>query len=42
MDVELLLELFDLYAELIEITSDLKICRDGKDNFLLIFRQMVK
>ncbi len=34
-DVELLLELFDQYAELIEVTSDLKICRDEKDNFLL-------
>ena len=34
-DIELLLELFDQYAELIEVTSDLKICRDEKDNFLL-------
>lgn len=34
-DVEFLLELFDQYAEMIEVTSDLKICRDEKDNFLL-------
>lgn len=35
MDIKALLELFDQYAELIEVSSDLDLCRDKKDNFLL-------
>tara|TARA_Y100000815_G_C13245349_1_gene463395 strand:+ start:194 stop:607 length:414 start_codon:yes stop_codon:yes gene_type:complete len=34
-DIKALLELFDEYAELIEVSSDLDLCRDKKDNFLL-------
>ena len=34
-DTEKLLNTFDKFAELVEITSKLKICRDEKDNFLL-------
>jgi len=34
-DVNLLLELFDIYGELISVKSSVKICRDPKDNFLL-------
>lgn len=33
--VSQLLSLFDLYGKLIEVKSDLKLCRDEKDNFLL-------
>ncbi|MEH6408295.1 MAG: putative toxin-antitoxin system toxin component, PIN family [Leeuwenhoekiella sp.] len=34
-DIKALLELFDEYAELIEVSSDVDLCRDKKDNFLL-------
>jgi putative PIN family toxin of toxin-antitoxin system len=34
-DIEKILEYFDQYGELIEVKSDIKICRDEKDNFLL-------
>ena len=34
-DIEKLLEIFDQFAELIRIKSNLKLCRDPKDNFLL-------
>ena len=34
-DIENLLNTFDQYAELIEVSSKLDICRDEKDNFLL-------
>lgn len=34
-DVNLLLELFDIYGELVSIKSSVKLCRDPKDNFLL-------
>ena len=34
-DVELLLGLFDQYGELVKIKSDIHVCRDPKDNFLL-------
>lgn len=34
-DVEKLFHSFDEYGELIEVTSNLHICRDEKDNFLL-------
>ena len=30
-----LLDLFDDYAELVEVKSDIQLCRDVKDNFLL-------
>ena len=33
--VEKLLNIFDQYAELIQIQSKIEICRDPKDNFLL-------
>lgn len=34
-DLEKLLQLFDEYAELVEVKSKLTICRDPKDDFLL-------
>lgn len=34
-DVELLLDTFDQYADLINVTSQIDLCRDEKDNFLL-------
>lgn len=34
-DINELLALFDYYAELVEVTSVVDICRDPKDNFLL-------
>lgn len=34
-DVELLLDTFDHYADLINVTSQIGLCRDEKDNFLL-------
>lgn len=34
-DIEELLSLFDELGEIIEMTSDVDICRDPKDNFLL-------
>lgn len=34
-DIEKLLKYFDQYAEFIEVKSDVKICQDIKDNFLL-------
>lgn len=34
-DVEKLLDCFDQYGELIKVKSDVNICRDEKDNFLL-------
>jgi len=34
-DVVSLLELFDTYGELIKVKSDINVCRDLKDNFLL-------
>ena len=34
-DVTKLLDLFDTYGELVKVKSDIKICRDIKDNFLL-------
>ncbi len=34
-DVEKLLDTFDQYAALVTITSEIDICRDPKDNFLL-------
>ncbi|QTE24427.1 putative toxin-antitoxin system toxin component, PIN family [Polaribacter cellanae] len=34
-DIEKLLGCFDEYGKLIKVESDVKICRDEKDNFLL-------
>ena len=34
-DIEQILDHFDSYGILINVTSDVKICRDQKDNFLL-------
>lgn len=34
-DVESLLQLFDVYGEVIKVESSVDICRDPKDNFLL-------
>ena len=34
-DIKLLLSKFDLYGRLIKVTSEITICRDKKDNFLL-------
>ncbi|HET8854516.1 MAG TPA: putative toxin-antitoxin system toxin component, PIN family, partial [Salinimicrobium sp.] len=34
-DVEKIFEYFDHFGELIIVESDIKICRDEKDNFLL-------
>lgn len=34
-DLGLLLDLFDVYGELVDIRSKVKVCRDPKDNFLL-------
>ena len=34
-DVEELLSLFDEFGEIIEVTSEVDLCRDPKDNFLL-------
>jgi len=34
-DIEKLLDIFDQFAELIKVKSEIDICRDPKDNFLL-------
>ena len=34
-DVESLLDYFDEYGKLVKVKSDIKVCRDEKDNFLL-------
>ena len=34
-DIEIILDYFDQYGKLIKVKSDIKICRDEKDNFLL-------
>jgi hypothetical protein len=34
-DIEKILDYFDYYGKLITVKSDIKICRDKKDNFLL-------
>ncbi|WP_026776968.1 putative toxin-antitoxin system toxin component, PIN family [Polaribacter sp. Hel_I_88] len=34
-DIEKILEYFDKFGELVKVKSDIKICRDEKDNFLL-------
>jgi uncharacterized protein len=35
IDIERLIELFDYYGEIIRVDSEITICRDKKDNFLL-------
>jgi len=34
-DIEQLVDIFEVYGEIIEVKSNLKLCRDPKDNFLL-------
>ena len=34
-DIEKVLEYFDHFGELIQVRSDIQICRNAKDNFLL-------
>lgn len=34
-DLEQLIDLFDVYGEIIEVSSSIDTCRDPKDNFLL-------
>lgn len=34
-DIEKLLELIENYCKIVKVTSDLQLCRDSKDNFLL-------
>ena len=34
-DIEEILNYFDQYGKLIKVTSDIQLCRDKKDNFLL-------
>jgi uncharacterized protein len=34
-DITKLIDLFDVYGELVNVKSNIKICRDIKDNFLL-------
>lgn len=34
-DVERLLHFFDKYGDLVKVNSELELCRDSKDNFLL-------
>ncbi len=35
VDVEKLIDLFDVYGEVVEVRSKVDLCRDRKDNFLL-------
>jgi uncharacterized protein len=41
-DVEKLIELFDIYGEVIEVKSKVNLCRDTKDNFLLALAKASK
>lgn len=34
-DIEKILDYLDQFGELVKVTSDIKVCRDEKDNFLL-------
>ena len=34
-DIEQLIELFDVYGEIINVKNEVSLCRDPKDNFLL-------
>jgi uncharacterized protein len=34
-DIEELIGLFDVYGEIVEVKSDVDLCRDKKDDFLL-------
>jgi putative PIN family toxin of toxin-antitoxin system len=33
--IELIVDLFDVYGEVAEVKSNIELCRDPKDNFLL-------
>lgn len=35
VDIEHLIDLFDLYGEIVQVKSKIELCRDPKDNFLL-------
>ena len=35
MDIDKLIDLFDVYGEIVSVTSNVNLCRDPKDNFLL-------
>ncbi len=34
-DIEKLMDLFDVYGEIVEVKSNIDLCRDKKDDFLL-------
>ncbi|MEK6781698.1 MAG: putative toxin-antitoxin system toxin component, PIN family [Bacteroidota bacterium] len=34
-DIEQLIDIFDVYGEVVEVKSKVEVCRDHKDNFLL-------
>lgn len=34
-DIEKIIENFDQFGELVKVTSDIRVCRDSKDDFLL-------
>ena len=34
-DIEKVIDLFDVYGEISDVTSNIDLCRDKKDNFLL-------
>lgn len=34
-DIEEVIDLFDVYGEIVEVKTDVDLCRDKKDNFLL-------
>ncbi len=34
-DIEQLIDLFDVYGEIVDVKSSVSVCRDAKDNFLL-------
>jgi uncharacterized protein len=36
-DIEEIIDLFDVYGEIVEVKSEVDLCRDKKDNFLLAF-----
>ncbi len=35
LDIDKLIDLFDVYGEIVSVTSNVNLCRDPKDNFLL-------
>ena len=38
-DIEALLRVFEVYGEMVTVESEVSICRDSKDNFLLSLAQ---